>query len=436
MSPGSWTTNATDVWQEGLQFPCVRLYDAGALNESLLELIRANVRTPDMSIGDMQAQIASIRTAERRVHELCDRYGLETLLLTISALLDYGERMTRQELQNIPTGSYQASGFVDDDGLGNGPFEVKTMVTVTDDAFSCDFTGTYPQVPGPINSGRTGLESAVRVIFKALTNPAIPANDGCFRPLEVICPEGTLVTAGRPAPVSIYWESMDFACDMVWKALATVLPKRLTMGHYMSVCGTIISGIHPDTGELFILVEPQAGGWGASADRDGENGLVCIGDGETYNTPVEIAETRYGVLVEQYTFNICDGGAGEFRGGRGLLRDYRILSDEAYVTGTFGRHKYPPWGGNGGSDGSPNYMEMIHDDGTSRVFGKIAQHKLKRGEIARMATGTGGGYGNPKDRPKEAIIQDVREGYITSEMAARDYGIHVTDGAQASHGID
>ncbi len=213
----------------------------------------------------------------------------------------------------------------------------------------------------------------MRVIFKALTDPGIPANEGCFRPLEVICPDGTVVTAARPAPTSIYWESMDIASDLIWRALAPVLPERLTMGHFLSVCGTVVSGTHPDTGDLFILVEPQAGGWGAGANRDGANGLVAMGDGETYTIPIEVCETRFGVQVEQLALNICDGGAGRYRGGRGLVREYRITADEAYVTGTFGRHKVLPWGMAGGHDGSPNYMEFIHADGTSRVFGKVAQ---------------------------------------------------------------
>jgi N-methylhydantoinase B len=238
----------------------------------------------------------------------------------------------------------------------------------------------------------------------------------------VICPQGTVVTAEHPAPTSIYWESMDFASDLVWRALAPVLPERLTMGHFLSVCGTVISGLHPETGELFILVEPQAGGWGAGADRDGENALVSMGDGETYVIPVEVCETRYGVLVDQFALSICDGGAGRYRGGRGLVRDYRIKADEAYVTGTFGRFKYPPWGMNGGQPGSPNYMEMIHADGTTRVFGKVAQYKLRRGEVVRLVTGTGGGYGDPRDRSTEAVARDARNGYITPEAAVRDYG--------------
>ncbi len=422
-SPGSWTTNSVDIWQEGLQFPCLKLVERGQIDHKLVELIRANVRTPDMSIGDMSAQVASLRVAERRFRELCDRYGLDTVQHSITALMDYGERMTRQQLARIPDGTYHAEDYIDDDGLGSGPLNMCVKVTVAADRFVCDFTGSHPQVPGPVNCGRSGLEAAVRVIFKALTDPGIPANEGCFRPLTVICPDGTVVTAARPAPTSIYWESMDIASDLIWRALAPVLPERLTMGHFLSVCGTVVSGTHPDTGELFILVEPQPGGWGAGANRDGANGLVAMGDGETYTIPIEVCETRFGVQVEQLALNICDGGAGRYRGGRGLVREYRITADEAYVTGTFGRHKVLPWGMAGGHDGSPNYMEFIHADGASRVFGKVAQYRLKRGETVRLVTGTGGGYGDPRTRPPDEVRCDVHGGYITPAMAHRDYGV-------------
>jgi N-methylhydantoinase B len=422
-SPGSWTTNSVDIWQEGLQFPCLKLVERGEIDPKLVELIRANVRTPDMSIGDMSAQAASLRVAERRFVELCDRYGLDTVLHSIAALMDYGEQMTRRQLARIPDGTYQAVDYIDDDGLGSGPLKMCVEVTVTADRFVCDFTGSHAQVPGPINCGRSGLEAAVRVIFKALTDPGIPANEGCFRPLDVICPDGTVVTAARPAPTSIYWESMDIASDLIWRALAPVLPERLTMGHFLSVCGTVVSGVHPDTGELFILVEPQPGGWGAGVDRDGANGLVAMGDGETYTIPVEVCETRFGVQVEQLTLNICDGGAGRYRGGRGLIREYRITADEAVVTGTFGRHKVLPWGTAGGQDGSPNYMEFVHADGSSRVFGKVAQYRLTRGESVRLVTGTGGGYGDPRRRPPDEVRRDLRDGYITPAMAYRDYGV-------------
>jgi N-methylhydantoinase B len=258
----------------------------------------------------------------------------------------------------------------------------------------------------------------------ALTDPAIPASEGCFRALDIICPDNTIFTCSRPAPVSTYWETMLYAADLIWKAMAPVLPDRLPAGHFLSVCGTVVSGPHPDTGELFLLVEPQAGGWGAGADKDGENGLVCVGDGETYVIPVEICETRYGVLVDQFAFDIADGGAGKYRGGRGLVRDYRITAEEAWFTGTFGRYKFLPWGMEGGAKGSKNYTKILFaDDRDPDVFGKTAQYHLKKGDVARLITGTGGGYGNPYERPVEAVQSDVKEGYVTVAQAENEYGV-------------
>ncbi|GAH57112.1 unnamed protein product, partial [marine sediment metagenome] len=276
--------------------------------------------------------------------ELCDKHGIDEVIAGIETLMDHSEQLVLQEIKKIPPGVYEATDYIDDDGVGNGPFVVKVKVTVAPDKITCDFTGSHPQVPGPVNSARTGLYSAARAVLISLTNPSIPANEGCFRPLEIICPDKTIFTCERPAPVSTYWETMMYASDLIWRAMAPVMPKKLPAGHFLSVCGVVLSGIHPDTGELFILVEPQAGGWGAGADKDGENGLVCVGDGETYIIPVEVCETRYGVLVERYGYDITEGGEGKFRGGRGLVRDYRVLAEEAWYTGTFGRYKYRPWG--------------------------------------------------------------------------------------------
>jgi N-methylhydantoinase B len=424
MAAGSWTTNSTEVYQEGLQFPCVKLFDQGEPLQGLLDIIRANVRTPDMSIGDMYAQVASMRIAERRFQEMCDKYGVELVLSGSDTLLDYGEELTRQEIEKLPDGVYEAKDTIDDDGIGNGPFEVQVKVTIDGDRITADFTGTHDQVPGPVNCARTGLYSAARAVLMALTDPSIPANEGCFRALEVICPDGTIFTCSRPAPVSTYWETMLYAADLIWKAMAPVLPDRLPAGHFLSVCGTVVAGLHPETGDLFLLVEPQAGGWGAGADKDGENALVCVGDGETYIIPVEVCETRYGVLVDQFALDIADGGSGKFRGGRGLVRDYRITADEAWFTGTFGRFKYLPWGFEGGEQGSKNYTKILFADGREPdVFGKAAQYHLEKDDVARLITGTGGGYGNPFERPVDKVQADVKNGYVTLNQAEEDYGV-------------
>jgi N-methylhydantoinase B len=421
--PGSWTTDSTDVFQEGLQFPGVKIYDGGRLNQALVDIIEANVRTPEMSVGDLHAGVAALRVGERRLRELLRRYGLDTLRAAIDELLTEGERLARRELARLPKGVYRAEDWIDDDGVGNGPFRVAVEVTIAEDEFVCDFTGSSEQVPGPVNCGPTGLHSAVRAIWKAVTDPAIPANEGVFRPLRVVCPPRTIFTAEKPAPVSTYWETMLYAADLVWRALAPVVPERLGAGHFLSVCGTVVFGEHPDDGSLYLLVEPQAGGWGAGRGRDGENGLVCIGDGETYVIPVEVCETRYGVRVDRYALENVGAGAGRYRGGLGLVRDYRITSDWAGVTATFGRFKYLPWGLAGGRDGSRNFVELVHEDGRVEVVGKCARHMLKKGELVRLHTGTGGGYGEPRRRPRDEVEEDLRDGYVTPEQVAREYGV-------------
>jgi N-methylhydantoinase B len=421
---GSWTTDATEVFQEGLQFPCVKLYEAGRPVQSLIDLIEANVRLPDMTLGDMHAQAASLRLGERRFHELCDKYGVDVVLGSIDALLDYGERMTRLELAKLPPGVYEAEDLIDDDGIGNGPFPVRVKITITEDEFVCDFTGTHAQVPGPVNCTLTGLHSGVRTMLKAITGPHIPVNEGCFRPLKIVCPPRTIFTAERPAPVSTYWETMNYVTDLVWKALAPVVPERLCAGHFLSVCGVVVAGLHPDTGELFLLVEPQAGGWGGGLHKDGESGLMCVGDGETYVIPIEVAESRYGIVVDQYALDVTDAGAGRHRGGRGCVRDYRAAVDGGItITATFGRHKYLPWGTAGGRDGSRNAVHLHHADGREVVVGKCARYFLARGEVARLITGTGGGWGDPLERPVEEVVADVKDGYVTLDQAARDYGV-------------
>ncbi|HVH31286.1 MAG TPA: hydantoinase B/oxoprolinase family protein [bacterium] len=421
--PGSWTTDATEVYQEGLVFPCIKLFDRGRPLSSVVDMLAANVRLPDMTLGDLWAGVAALRVGERRFVELCEKFGLPVVQQAIGHLLDHGERLTRRELRQLPKGVFAAEDTIDDDGVGNGPFPVRVVVTITDDEFICDFTGTHPQVPGPINATRTGLFSSIRTIFKAVTGPHIPVNEGCFRPVRVICPPRTIFTAERPAPVSTYWETKAYAIDLVWKALAPALPDRLTAGHFLSVCGTVISGLHPDTGDLFILVEPQAGGWGAGAHKDGESGLVCCGDGETYVIPVEVTETRHGVMVDQFAFNVDDGGAGQFRGGRGLIRDYRITAEEAQLTATFGRFKFPPWSVGGGRPGSPNFIRVLHRDGREVVFGKCARYRLTRGDVARLVTGSGGGWGAPARRDPARTERDLREGMVPPTQARDVYRV-------------
>src|SRR5699024_7416206 len=357
--PGSFTNDSVDIFQEGLQFSSLKLFEAGQVNEAIVEIIKSNVRFPDLSLGDMWAQVAALKTGERRVKELCEQYSVSVIQSAISYHLDNGEKISRQELRKLPTGTFESSGNVESDGNGNGLFHVKVKVTITDDTFTCDFRYSSSQVTGPVNSSVTGLASAVRTIFLAITNPDQDVNDGVFRPLDIITNEGSIMSAQRPAPTSNYFETMLACADMIWKALAPYIPSRLAAAHLLSVCSVTLSGQHQDTDEPFLIVEPSVGGWGGADGQDGASGQFCILDGETYNVPVEVAETRYGVLLDEYSLRTGPEGAGEYTGGKGVVRSYRAMSDHQAATLTFGRHQFPLWGTNGGRDGSTNrfYIE-------------------------------------------------------------------------------
>ena len=424
MAPGSWTTDATEIYQEGLQLPAVRVYDAGRPVADLIDLIAANVRLPDMTLSDLYAGVAAIRVGEARIRAICERHGSDALRAAIARLLRQGETVARNALRELPVGSWEAQDFMDDDGFSDEPIPVNVRITVTPDRFIADFTGSAPQRPGPVNGTRARLISSARVMFKAITAPDYPNNGGCFRPVHVICPPGTVFTAQRPAPVSTYWEAGAAAIDLLWQALWPIAGARLSAGHFLSICGTNLSGSFDD-GELFVLSEPQAGGWGAAPARDGQNGLVAQGNGETRNIPVEVCEARYPLLVERYALDITDCGAGRWRGGRGLVREYRLTGRAGQVTTTYGRHRFPPWSAEGGRPGSPN-SAAIFRAGVSQPEvqrGKLARYPLHKGDLLRIITGSGGGRGDPLTRPPEAVRDDLRAGMVSLQQAAGDYGL-------------
>ncbi|MFP3917955.1 hydantoinase B/oxoprolinase family protein [Lysinibacillus telephonicus] len=426
--PGSFTNDAVDIFQEGLQFPCIKLFNEGVVNEALVEIISANVRFPDLSLGDMYAQVAALKTGEKRVKELCEKYSSEVIQSAITYHLNHGEKISRAELTKLPKGDFYAEDFIDTDGIGNGPFPIKVKVTITDEEFICDFRGSSPQVPGPMNCSFTGLASAVRAIFLAITNPDIDVNDGVFRPLKIIVDEKSIMSAERPVPVSNYFETLLGSLDLIWQALAPHIPNRLSAGQFLSVCAVTLSGTHHEDGESFLIVEPSVGGWGASNNMDGASGQFCFSDGETYNVPIEVAETRYGVMIDEYSLRIDgDGsGVGQYVGGKGVIRSYRAMTDNQLVTVTFGRNKFLPWGVNGGHQGSPNQFIIKKSDGTEDgPFGVYPRYKLMKGDVVQLMTGAGGGYGDPNLRPPEKVAQDVKNGYFTIEEARKYFGVEI-----------
>lgn len=419
--PGSFSSDASEIYQEGLQFPTVRIYERGRINQAIVDMIAANVRLPDMTLGDLHACAAALRVGERRLLSIVTKYGEETTLDAIERLLEHGEAMTLAAFGRMPKGTFYAEDVIDEDGLGNGPFTVKVRVEIGEGRFVADFTGSSLQAPGPINNTFCGLQSAVREVFMGVVRPGVPANAGCFRPIEVVCPPGTICTAQRPAPVSAYFESMVAAADVVRRALAQVFPDRLIAGQLGSVCSMVLNGRNSVTNDEYLLVQPLVGGWGAGHDKDGESGQFCVGNGETSNIPVELTERCYEVLVEHYGFHQEPGGAGRHRGGRGVVLDYRILSPKAWVSTFFGRGITPPWGIDEGHEGSCNFAQVHRVSGEIERFSRANRVALERGDLLRLVTANGGGWGPSSARSREAIVQDIKNGYITADQARRDY---------------
>lgn len=427
--PGSFTNDSTDIYQEGLQFSCIKLFNEGVINEAVEDIIRSNVRFPEQSIGDMWAQIAGLRIGEKRLIELHDKYTDATVKEAVNHLLNHGESLARLAIKDLPDGTYEAEEYIDSDGLGHGPFLVKVKVTIADEEVEFDFTGTAAQVPGPINLTLSGLEAAVRAMFLSITVPDQDVNDGIFRPMNIVTEPKSIVSAERPVPVSNYFITFLEVVNVIQKALVEALPHRLIAGHYAAVASIVLGGIHPETGAPFMLVEPTTGGWGAAANMDGQSGQFCYGNGETYNVPIEVAETRYGILVEEYSLRTDEtaAGAGEFIGGRGTIRSYRTLNDEQSATVTFGHHLSKPWGVDDGFEGNSNDAYIRRADGS--VYGPFGMehHVLNKGDVVELKTGTGGGYGNPLHRPAAQVAEDVKNGYYTVAVAAETFGVRVDE---------
>ncbi|WP_251492532.1 hydantoinase B/oxoprolinase family protein [Otoolea muris] len=434
--PG-YAVDSTEIYQEGLQFTCLKLFDRGQINETLIDIIRANVRLPEMSIGDMWAQISGLRTGEKRIHELCEKYNTEIVDMAIDRLLESSAESSRRQVAALPDGVYTNEGWMDRSINGGGPFHIQVKITIEGDQMYCDFSGCAPQTNAPINLAYDGLVSAIRSIFLACTDPSQNVNDGVFENLHVTADEGTIFNAVRPAAVSCYYESMQFAQDLIWQAMSRIVEKgKLTAGHFLTVGAYSISGTHSVTGETFVDVGPTLGGWGAGYDRDGDSAQFCTGDGETYNIPAEVLEAKFGYRVTEYSLNTTDAGAGEHRGGCGIILGHEALNDGMTFSGTYGRFDYPAWGFDGGMPGSPNGFDFIRADGTYvPIRGTGSKIPMEKGDIVRMTTGAGGGYGNPLKRPAGKVAMDVKNGYVTLEGAKNIYGVIVNPDTFAVEGL-
>ncbi len=416
--------DSTDVFQEGLIMPAMKLYRAGVRNEEIVNLIRFNSRIPDRVIGDMNAQISACRTGERRVAELAGRFGVDTLLQAVEAILDHGERISRARLAELPKGSWTAEDFADDDGINRDDLlKLKCKVTVTDDEFIVDWTGSQPRTQGPMNLP-IGLTRGVSGLgFKGITTPDYPANAGHYRPLRVITEEGSMTHAVAPSPTFTLWAGLLMP-EVILKALSQGMPDKVPAcsgGDIFSVMGL---GIHPETGLPWLEATNEAVGFGAFAGNDGEDGIMHLSEPGCRNNPVEVVETKGPWLIESYGMRQDSGGAGEYRGGVGVQRTYHFKHDAA-VLAIVKKTKSAPWGMYGGKNGEAGSITIWPDTERERVNGSLHEKDLQAGDILINRSGGGGGWGNAKKRDPQRVLEDVVNGYVSLESARRDYGVAI-----------
>lgn len=420
--PGSIPVNATSIHQEGLRLSGVRLARNDVLHADIERIISENVRLPKLALGDLRAQLASVQRAATRIDEVISDYGLDTLEQSFTAILDLAEQESRNALIRIPDGEYSCEDTIDGDGVTKAAIPVRCKIVKKADRLTVDFTGSAPITRGPINCSEGATRSAVKTVFKSLVGPSEPSNEGWFRPLEVVLPPDTVFSARMPAPTGWYYEGSVHASELVWRALAPLAPDRLSAGSYASLCVTYLTMPAEDGGEL-VHIEPQHGGWGACQDRDGASGLISLTDGDTYNYSIELLEAKFPLLTEHYGFNVEGGaGAGRFRGGYGLVREYRILAATAQGYCGLGRTRVPPWSMDDAAPGSVNYVEIVRKDGRSTRLGREPHFDLGQGDVVRIVTGGGGGWGSPELRDRSMIERDIDNGLISADQARTVYG--------------
>lgn len=385
-TPGSMAVDVSEIFQEGLRLPAVKLFADGEPISSVFDIIAANSRLPDFVEGDLWAQVAASRKAEARIRQLVATYGLDAWHAALASLFEEGERRGRAGLATLPQGTFRIEERQDDGALW------QASITIAHDRFTVNLTGNPAQRAAPYNTSRDGAVISAQMIFKALTDPTLFANAGSFRALEVITEPGTIFHATGTAPHGYYFETRIRLADMLWQCMARALPERLPAGSFASICGTVIAGDHPDTGRRFTMVEPQMGGWGATSTRDGLDAMYSANHGETFNCPVEICEARYGLDVAFKRLNEGDAGAGLHSGGKGLQTLYRLRAP-AVLSAGYSRAKEPVWGLEGGAPGGVNGLCVLHPDGRRDRLTFASGVRLEPGDEVLIETANGGGWG-------------------------------------------
>ncbi len=423
----AYTVDSTEIYQEGLRLGVVKLADRGKIRADVVDILARNTRLPLPLKGDMHAQIAACRIGERRYHQLLDRFGLDTIRRSMQAVFATTEALEREAIAQIPNGVYEAEGYQDNDFQSDELVPVKVKVTVRGSEMVVDTHGSSPQRHACTNCGHAQTVSAVRLAYKFLIRPDAGVTGGSFRPLAVEVEPGSIFAAQEPAACLQYGTHTMLLVDLIIKALAPVLPERVTAGLPGDAWNVIMVQRRPDGRIVAAWGESTAGGWGANAHADGESALIHSAAGDFRNFPVESMENKCPLLIRRYGLGVDSGGPGRQRGGLNIVREYEVLADHVDVSLWFDRTHTPSWGLFGGQDGAVPQVIINPGKADERRLLKVNHLPLKAGTVFRVQTGGGGGYGPPRERPPERVRQDLLDGYISRRSAEEDYGVSFKD---------
>ncbi len=425
--PGSNASDSTEIFQEGLRFPIIKLYERGKPNQAVLDILAANVRVPDMVLGDLRATLAACHYGEREFLKLVSKHGQDNLRQLLVDYLDYTERLTRVEISSLPQGTYTFEDYIDDDGISEDPIRLCVKLTIADGEILTDYTGSSPQVRGALNATESFTKANTYLALRCVFESDLPNNGGFFRPIKVIAPKGTILNVEFPGACAARGLTGFRQADVVLGALAKAVPDRVTAAPEGGNTFVSMGGNDPERGP-FVHCDIIFGGWGGSRYRPDGDAMPLVPSNCT-NIPIEIIEASYPLRCEQYGFIPDTGGAGESRGGLSIVRDFRLLRGEAILQVRSDRRKFLPWGLLGGKPGTPSWNFVNPDKGAAALNSKITM-QIKAGDLYRHITGGGGGYGHPTERTPENVAADVRNEKLSSHYAEREYGVVLgNDGA-------
>ena len=423
--PGSSACDNTEIFQEGFRIPWMRLYHQGEPDEAIFTLIRANVRVPQMTIGDIRAQLAACHIGERAIQDLIERYGPDTFTSIADELIDYTERLVRAEIASWPDGEHTFTDYLDSDGVGGPRTRIQVKVTINGDSFTADFTGSSPQVRGALNSTLSFTASVVGLCVRSVMQEDIPNTVGMFKPLNIVAPAGTVVNVAMPGASSMRGVTGFRTADVVFGALSGLLPDRV---HAAGEGGNtlVIIGGQRENHDPYVYYELISGTWGARPDRDGNDGL-CNPANVASNIPIEQAESEYPVRIHRYGLVQDSGGAGQFRGGLAIEREWQLLAGEAHLAIRSDRRDHLPYGLYGGKPGTPP-INILHHADNQEVLPTMISTIMEAEERIYHRQPGGGGWGDPLSRVPSDVAGDVKNEKISLTAAREQYGVVLDKG--------